>query len=303
MTATAAILGGIKYASDHNPLPAFFRRFLAAAAQIGRGQLATVDPSTGYAALNDGTVPDQIPVGQGAYAEMSDTSATAGLAEGRFSWRMFSGLPGTGTTTDTFTDADFCKPCYIASENTLGKLSHTGADGTLVNRSLGGLVFGTDKTQNGTPYAWVNPVAWLLARSTLVCDSFRFASHSVTTTAGTSIAEVPIARAGKLHGKVSQVRVARAATATDGDTNYWTITVSKRTSTTPGTAVTLATATTKTTGGIGAMTGFVYYDLTLTTTSADLDILETDTITCTVAAATGSSAAATLIVEVIGKVG
>lgn len=303
MTATAVVLGGIKFLSDHNPIPGALLRPLAANAQVGRGQLVTVSPATGYAALNDGTVADQISAGVGdTAAEMSDVSATAGLAYVRLSERFFYGLPGTGTTTDTFTNADFCTPWYIATENTLGKLTHTGADGTCVKRTMGGLVFGTVDI-DGTPLAWGGPIAQALAKSVCINNAKTIAADTFAAAQGTTRAECVLPRTGKFPAKVTQVRVSRAVTATDGDTDYWTFTVNKRTSTTPGTGVSLATKATKTTGGIGAMTAFVYYDLTLTTTDADLDILESDTLTITATAATGSSAAIQLAVEVIGKVG
>jgi hypothetical protein len=303
MTATPAVIGGWKPASDHNPIPGALARPLAASEQVGRGQFVTVDPSTGYARLNDGTVPFQVASGQGDYSEMSDKDATAANAWVRLSERHFSGLPGTGTTTDTFTVADWAVPFYIATENTLGKLSHTGADATLANRTLGGLVFGVDKVQGGTPYAWTGPIAWLLARSALVTNSFAFGRHSLALTQGATQTEIVIPRNGMVHGKVTKVRVARAVAGTDGDTDSWTFTVAKRTSTTPGTAVSVAAKATKTTAGIGAMAAYVYYDLTLTLTDADLGLLEDDTLTLVATAATGSSPAITqLTVEVIGKV-
>jgi hypothetical protein len=300
MTATPAILGGWKPASDHNPIPGMLKRPLAASEQIGRGQLVTVDPTYGRARLNDGSVPWQISAGNGDVSEKSDTSTTAGLAECRLSERHFSGL-AMKTSTDGFTDADWNKPWYIADENTIGKLSHTGADGTLVNRSIGGLMFGLDPV-DGKPYAWGGPIAWQLARAALVNDATVFAAASVVASTGTTVAEFVIPRRSLTHGLITEVRVARAVTATDGDSNYWTIAVAKRTSTTPGTGVAIASKTTATTGGIGAMTAFVFYDLTNTTTAADLGLLETDVITLTLTAATGSSAGATFAVEVIGKV-
>jgi hypothetical protein len=300
MTATPEVLGGVIFVSDHNPIPGMLKRPLAASEQVGRGQLVTVNPTTGYARLNDGTVPWQIAAGCGDDSfEMSNKDATAGNAEVRLTQRHFTGL-AMKTSTDGFTDADWCTPWFIAGESTLGKLSHTGADATLSDRSIGGLVFGLDPT-SGMPFAWGGPIAGILARSVMIQAATVFASTSILTTANTTYAEFTIPRAALVHGKITQVRICRAATNTDGDTNYWTVAVAKRTSTTPGTGVAIASKATKTTAGIGAMTAFVWYDLTLTTTDADLGILESDSITLTVTASS-SAPAMQLTVEVIGKV-
>ncbi len=64
MPATPALLGAFTPIGSA-PIPASLARKLVANAQIGRGQLSTVSPSTGLASLNDGTVPLQIAVGNG----------------------------------------------------------------------------------------------------------------------------------------------------------------------------------------------------------------------------------------------
>jgi hypothetical protein len=205
--STPQVNGGVRFVSDHNPIPGFFTRFLAAAAQVGKGQFAIVDPATGYASLADGTVPNYVSGGVGDYVDLSDTNAAAGQAMARLTDRMFSGLPcpaaGGG---DNFTDADFAVPFFIKDENTPAKLSNLSGS----NRPLGGLVFGLAIEDGGatpTPLCWAGPVAHLLARATLVTQAKLggFYAHPVDAMASTATAEKTLFRE-KLHGIVTQVR-------------------------------------------------------------------------------------------------
>jgi hypothetical protein len=286
--------------SDHNQLPGTLDRPLAANEQAGKGQLVSVSRSTGYAQLNDGTVPNQIPAGNAELLERSDKSATAGNASIRVSDRWSSGLP-MGATTDGFTNADFGVPCYIKDGSSVGKLSHTGADATLVNRSFLGMVYGINE-QNGTPFVWPGPVAFEIARSATDYNAKVMASTSFALTANTTKAETIIPRLSLQKGRATSVRIATLAGFTGHDVNYWTFTVSKRTATTPGTAVVIATKTTKLTGGTGTLAAFAYAELTIASGVA-ADILETDTITVTCTAESTAAAITQLTVEVIAKVG
>jgi hypothetical protein len=135
---TAQMNGGIAFLSESQAIPGYFSRFLAASAQVGKGQFVTVAPATGYASLADGTVPLQISGGIGDFSELSDTSTTAGVAMARLSDRMCYGMLASTSSNDSFTDADFGVPFYMKDENTPGKLSNLSGS----NRSLGGLVFG-----------------------------------------------------------------------------------------------------------------------------------------------------------------
>jgi hypothetical protein len=304
MTATARRNGGIKFLSDHNAFPAALFRPLVASAQIGKGQFATVEQTYGRAKLNDGTTPYEVAAGIGDGSEMSDTSATAGLAEARLTHRFVTGLPSSTVASDGFTDADFCVPCWLADENTPGKLSHTGADATLANRPLLGLVFGADRIYGtATPVVWSSPIAWAVARGVLMAEGSVVASSQFTCGANTTHTESTMTRRNSCHGQVSQVRVTCDEGFTGHDTQYWTILVQKRTSTTPGTPVTVATATLKTVsgGGIGTITAFKYLAVTLGTGTA-LDVIEDDVFTVTVTSAGTSIAMTNFTVEVIAKV-
>jgi hypothetical protein len=306
MAGTAQLQGSWKPISDHNPIPARYGRMLAANEKVGRGQFVTVAVATGYAALNDGTVPGLLCAGVGEREEISNSSTTAGLAEVVLAQRMGSGLPASTIANDGFTDADFGVPFFIANENTPGKLSHY----TSSQRSLGGLVFGVDHEENDTPILWPGPLAALIARGVLIANSFCIAHRSTALLLKTAIGEMIMERHGAVHGTITGVKVATPAGLSGNATDYWTITVSKRTAAAPGTAVTIATGTTAPTTGIGEatsgdLTAYKEYALGLTATTADLVINETDVLTVafTTNGSTGGPANAQMAVNVTAKVG
>lgn len=286
--------------SDHNPIPAPLSRPLAANAQITKGQFVTVSVSTGHGQTNDGTTANQICAGIGDYSELSDVSATAGQAIARISQRFCWGLPASTISNDGFTDADFCKPFYIAGPTSPGKLSTYGGN----KRSIGGLVFGLDPLGTGTPILWPGPLSSLLAASYLTTNAFVVASDWFALTGNTTRAEASMARRAGVAGTVTSVRIAADAGFTSHDTNYWTITVSRRTSAAPGTAVVIATGTLKTaaSGGIGTLTAWKYADVPLSATAANLNVNADDVITVTCTAETTAAAIGHLDVEVIAKV-
>lgn len=294
MTATPAFQASWTPAGT-TAIPAFLSRFLAANAQAGKGQFATVDPATGYAALNDGTVPNQVSGGQPDYSELSDVSATAGKAEVRLSERWFYGLAASTISQDGFTDADFGVPFYIATENTLGKKSNdTGS-----NRSLGGLVFGVN-TIDGTPYAWTGIVAHLLARATRVTTDYEAGRYRFTdAAANTATAETLMDRA-KQHGVVTGVQVINNAAIAASDTDNAVITVSKRDGA-GGAAVVVATYSTAVTAAQGALTAFVPGNFLLSVVAGALNLLETDVLTIT-ATKGGAGKQLAAVVRVIQKV-
>lgn len=217
---------GIKFLTETQAIPGYFARFLAASAQVGKGQFVTVSPSTGYAGLADGTVPLQISGGIADYAELSDTHAVAGNAAARLSDRMCYGLVASTSSNDGFTDADFGVPFYMKDENTPGKLSNLSGS----NRSLGGLVFGMALNDTGpaTPILWTGPVAHLLARATLVANAIigGWYGHAVDAMASTTTAEKTMFRL-PVHGVITQVRITSLGTIAADNTDYVTINVYK----------------------------------------------------------------------------
>jgi hypothetical protein len=304
MVATPKVLGSYRPVSDDDALIAYMKLPLAANQQIGKGQLTTFSAVTALLSLADSATPNQIAGGHGDYSELSDKATVDGAAIARVSQKFSNGLGNSAADGDTLANTDFCGVAWIADENSIGKLSHTGADGTLVNRSMAGLFFGLYSI-DGRPILWHGPVPWLLARATHCADNKCAGAKTIALATSTSIAETVIPRVGgKLHGHISQIRlIADGAIATD-ETNYWTFDVYKRSATTPGTAIKIAEIKTKTTGGV-AVVAWTALDVTIVGTSAQLDLLETDIVTVA-AAANGTGNVTTTVnasFEVLMKVG
>lgn len=292
MSATPQLNGAWTPISDHNAIPGYVARPLAASAQVGKGQLVTVDPTTGYASLNDGTVPNQVAAGVGDYAELSDTSSTAGAAAARLTDRWFYGLASSTVVGDSFADSDWAVPFYIANENTLGKLSNYNGS----NRSLGGVVFGL--AVDSTPVAWCGPIASILGRSLLNLNATNAANYDIAdAAANATIAERAIERQ-KVHGVVTAVEYVGAAIAADA-TDYVTVTVSKRDGA-GGAAVVIATYDSRA-ANQGAATAFVPKSFSLSAVAGALNLLETDIITITTAKG-GAGKTITGNVRVVQKV-
>jgi hypothetical protein len=231
-------------------------------------------------------------------AEQITASAVSGASRAAVDLRPFSGAPASTIANDGFTVADACTPFYVAGANTPGKLGFS-----TTKRSLGGLVLGIDTTGTGTPVQWCTPVAYRIAQSALVSDACVFATDAFALTGNTTRAEATLTRTAAVAGTATQVRIMTDAGFTAHDTNFWTITVSKRTAAAPGTAVVVATKTLKITGGTGNLTAFKYADLALSATAGAVDILAGDAITVTCTAETTAAAITRLTVEVIAKVG
>ena len=284
-----------------NPLPVSLLHKCAASQTFYQGYVGTASPSTGYVSINVGTTVGQIPAGVCLTPQSAAASSTAGASAIDLDQRPYWGIPYSTTGSDGFTAADIGTPFYLASYDTAGKLGSV----TGTKRQLGGLVLGLDPLGKGTPILWTGPVPWMLARSQLLSANTALAGDSFALTGNTTRAEATLRRGPKVPAQVTQVRITADAGFTSSDTEYWTITVAKRTAITPGTAVTVATATLKTVsgGGLGTLTAWLPCDVTLTATAADLQLLDTDILTVVCTTAGTSAAIARLTVEVIGKVG
>jgi hypothetical protein len=284
MTATLRINGDVAPVGDaHDLLPTTIQRPLAASEQIGKGQFATINPSTGYARLNDGTVPNEIAAGVGVFAEQSTTSTTAGNAVADFGQQAFKHVSISTIANDSFTDADFWTPFYIADENTIGKLSNYSGS----NRSIGGMFMGIDRL-TGLAIVWVGPLAWSVARSTQATAGhmtgvvFKGVDTAAATDTfpgliGATASEIVIPRT-RQHGRVTAIDFVTEGTtlAASGATDYGQLNVSKRDGA-GGTATVIATATSKTV----AFTQWTAHAFTLDTTTGYLDLLEGDILTLT----------------------
>jgi|ERR1044071_310293 hypothetical protein len=270
---TAQPNGGFKFLTETQAIPGFFTRFLAASAQVGKGQFVTVAPATGYASLADGTVPLQISGGIPDYAELSDSSSVAGQAAARLCDRMVSGIPASTSNNDGFTDADFGTPFYFKDENTPGKLSNLSGS----NRSLGGLVFGLELNNSGpaTPILWTGPVAHLIARATLVTNALMggWYAHPVDAMASTTTAEKAMYRQ-QVHGVITGVRITTLGTLAADPTDYVQINVYKADGA-GGTHVLVASYDSRA-ANQGALAAGVPKAFALSAVSGAINLLETD---------------------------
>jgi len=297
---TPQVNGGIRFVSEKQAIPGFFTRFLAASAQVGKGQFVTVAPATGYASLADGIVPLQISGGVGDFSELSDTSATAGLAMARLSDRMVSGLLASTSSNDGFTDADFGVPFYFKDENTPGKLSNLSGS----NRSLGGLVFGLAIEDGGatpTPLLWTGPVAHLLARATLLTQAVvgGWYAHPVDAMASTTTAEKTIFRA-PVHGVITQVRITSAlGTIAADNTDYVTINVYKADGA-AGTHVLVASWDSRAANQNG-MAAAIPESFALSAVAGAINLLETDILTYEVTKGGAGKIVPVSTIEVVQK--
>jgi len=284
------------YTPIGNPLPVGDEVPLAASVVLSKGGYVMAAPATGYCSPGSASTSGQIPMGICNPAEQITASSVAGASRAAVDLRPFWGNPSSTISNDGFTDADVCTPFYVAGAKTPGKLGFSTA-----KRSLGGLVLGLDPLGTSTPVQWCSPVAYKIAQSALVSEACTFAVDAFALTGNTTRAEASLPRDSAVAGTVTQIRIAADAGFTAHDTNYWTITVSKRTAAVPGTAVVVATADLKV--AFGSLTAFKYADLTLSTVAGATDILPGDVITVTCTAQTTAAAIARLTVEVIAKVG
>jgi len=104
-------------------------------------------------------------------------------------------------------------------------------------------------------------------------------------TAGTAVTETVIVQVQRA-GIAKAVRIATPIAVTAHDTNYATFTVAKRTGS--GSASTIASQTTKITGGSGNVTAFV--PVTLTLTDANVVLAAGDVLTIAIAKASSGVA-------------
>lgn len=198
------------------------------ASQIGRGQFATIDPSTGFASLNDGTVGFRLPAGVGYNNVLSDIDPTAGRAFAALFCGATTGLPQSTVTNDGFTAASIAVPFYIANENTPGALPVLAG----VDRSVGGLVMGMEPGSTTIPRLLTGPLAGLMALLVLhlksaVAGLVSYAADALAVTdIGSPANPVMVPRSG-LRGKLAAIRLIPSASLAATTVNNSTITFVK----------------------------------------------------------------------------
>lgn len=269
MTAATGRVGGIKPISDHNAIPWGRLARLAANVSPYRNWLMGRN-SSGYAEAMSGA--GLISLGFADYDQIGST--VAGDAAVVMRQQFVSGYTNSPAGGDTLTDTDYAVPFWCADNQTVGKLSNQGGS----NRSLGGLVFGLDPDPDGgnAPMLYVGPIAWLLARATLVTEAVNGGAYTFADAAANTVTAETAMHREKLHGTITAIEFIGAAVAAD-NTDYVTITVRKRDGA-GGAGVVVGTYDSRAAND-GAISAFEPAAFTLSAVAGALDVLETDVFT------------------------
>lgn len=274
MSATAATNAGPKPIENAPAaIAAVLQVAQPASSQIGQGQIATIDPSTGYAALNDGATPNQVGAGFGHMAKLTASDATAGNSTALLWQGQIRELPQSSISGDSFAATDVGKTWWGKDENTIGKLSNYSG----LNRSMGGVFLGLF---NKLPEVLGGVIGWLLGRASHMADNesagmVAYAVDASATTDQGSAADPVLIPRKKLHGRIQTIEIVPGADlAASGGTNYAVVTVYKIDTLTNTVSAVIGTFTTAT----QALAKRVPTQFTLTGTSALLDMLETDVL-------------------------
>lgn len=259
------------------PFELVWARAQPASSQIGRGQFATIDPATGYAALNGGTVGYRLSAGAGNASFLSASDATAGNSFAELWAGTMPGIVQSTVSLDGFTDTDVCVPWYIADENTPGKLAVLNGN----DRSIGGLVMGMEHGSTTVPRLVTGPIAGLLGMLANLKDNYSAGhiAYAVDGSASTDLASsanpfvIPRAKA---RVQITSIEIIPSASlsATSGDNT--TITIVKI-----DTTGTVALASSPTVGTFTTTTALVAGQpalFTLSGTAANLLLRSTDVL-------------------------
>lgn len=291
MTASTGRVFGPKPYGGAHALPHALRYRLALNVAPFRNWLLGIN-AAGFAVAQ---APDVVGL---VSAGFSDDDQPGGASNGAADFigrqQFVSGFPNSTQANDAILASDIAVPCWAVDNQTVGKKSnHAG-----VNRSLLGVAFGRDADNGDTPIILPGPIGWLLGRSAHIADAMAGAEYQITdAAASTTTAERAIPRK-KIHGTVTAIEFIGAAVAED-DTDYATITVSKRDGAGGG-AVVLGTYDTRD-ANQGAITAFVPAAFSLSAVAGALNLLETDVVTATVTKG-GSGKTLTGAIRVIQKV-
>lgn len=292
MTAAAGRVFGPKPYSDHNALPWGLLYPLAANVAPFRNWFLGFNAAGNMVAMAAGTTG----LVSAGFADRDQTSSTlAGEAKMLVRQQFVSGFPNSTAVGDAILVSDIAIPAWAVDNQTVGKLSNQGGS----NRSLLGLAFGLDPDSD-TPILYTGPIAWLLARASLVADAKDFAWLDYREAlAADTLAEVVIP-SEKLHGTITAVQFTGAAIAADA-VDFITVTIAKRVLADAYAApTTIATYDSRAVNN-GAVTAFTPANFTLSAVAGALNALETDVYTITVAKG-GAGKLISGAFRVIGKV-
>jgi len=273
MTATAAKNAAWEPVGGEAALQTGLQLPQPASSQVGFGQLVTISPATGYAALNDGATPNQKGGGHGYPGYKTSSDPTAGNSCVLLWQGQSRGTPASTAAGDGFTNADIGAPYFVADENTPGKLSNRSGN----NRSMHGVFIGLFQ---GLPMLFGGVIGWLVARGAHIADNESGGTvayavdASASTDLGTATDPLLIPRK-KTHGRIGSIEIIPSADlAASGATDKRVITIYKIDTLTNTVSAVVGTFTTAT----QALAKRVPTQFTLTATSALLDLLETDVL-------------------------
>ena len=272
MSTTPQINGAWNTVGNESQLQTGFQLPPAAGARIGRGQLCTASPSTGFVGLADAAAPNQIGCGHGYPGAVTAAPGAAGSGTVLLWQGESRDAPGSTIAGDSFAATDIGVPYYAADENTPGKLSNYAGS----NRSLHGIVLGLWR---GMPALWSGVVAWLVARCVTMANNASAGAVAYPADSGATVdigstsaatAALIIPRT-KLHGALTSVEIIPSAALSATSGNDRTITIWKLDTLGVASPVSVATFVTTT-----ALVAGVAQAFTLTGTTANLNMLETD---------------------------
>ena len=272
MSATAQVNAGPKPVGNESAIQTGLEVAQPAYSQIGQGQNATIDPTTGYVALNDGTRPNQIGAGWGYPGKLTRSDATAGNSVALLWQGQMRELAQSTAAGDSFAATDVAKTWWIKDENTIGKLSNLSGS----NRSIGGVFLGLF---NKLPHVLGGVVGWILGRAAHGLDNesggaIAYAADATATTDQGTAADPLLIPRRKLHGHITGIEIVPSADLALALTNYRVITIYKIDTTTNTVGPTVGTFSTLT-QNLAKRTPTQF---TLSSTSTDLDMLETDVL-------------------------
>jgi hypothetical protein len=270
---------GIVRHSDDHVAPFAVRRPLAASAQPYQFYLVTGSASGNKfvgAPAPSTAVPDTFLLGA-ADRDTVHVGAVDGAAEVIVyqQWLIGYSMPAPGA--DAFVDTDYGAVGYVIDNQTIGKLSNSAG----VNRSMGPIFLGLDKSEQNKPEFAIGPMYTLLARAVHHSTNasggaiYKVIDAGAGTDTVNTLAEALVPRA-KLHGQVQAVEFVVDGTtlAASGNTDFTALTLQKRDGV-GGAPVTVATVTTKTL----AFTQWTAVQFTLSAVAGATDLLETDLLT------------------------
>lgn len=290
MTASTGRVFGPKPKGANVAIPHALRYPLAATVAPFRNWLMGVN-SSGYAVAQAAGVRGLVSAG------FSDDDQDGGDANGDAAFiarqQFVTGFPSSEESGDALGIGDVAVACWAVDNQTVGKLSSFSG----VGRSLLGLALGIDP-ETDTPVFYPGPIGWTLGRAAHIADAMAGAEFQIAEAAASdTLAEYAIPRK-KLAGTITAIEFIGAAVSAS-DTNYATVTVSKRDGA-GGAAVVLGTYDTRA-ANQGAISAFQPAAFGLSAVAGSLDLLDTDIITVTVAKA-GSGQLLSGAIRVIQKV-